>query len=77
LFAAADKVTDLGLKVGVLGSRVLAPVLFAQSHQDAAAYARTCSRATVAPYHSPTSRFRSDFRQTFLMHCVSATRIDR
>lgn len=42
LFAAADKLTDLGLKVGVLGTRVLAPVLFAQSHQDRAAYARTC-----------------------------------
>jgi PST family polysaccharide transporter len=42
LYAAADKLTDLGLKVGVLGTRVLAPVLFAQSHQDPAAYARTC-----------------------------------
>ena len=42
LFAAADKLTDLGLKVGVLGSRVLAPILFAQSHGDRAAYGRTC-----------------------------------
>jgi O-antigen/teichoic acid export membrane protein len=42
LFAAADKLTDLGLKVGVLCTRVLAPVMFAQSHEDPGAYARTC-----------------------------------
>jgi O-antigen/teichoic acid export membrane protein len=42
LFAAADKLADLGLKVGVLCTRVLSPVLFAQSHNDPAAYARTC-----------------------------------
>jgi O-antigen/teichoic acid export membrane protein len=42
LFAAADKVTDLGLKVGVLCTRVLAPVMFEQSHHDPGAYARTC-----------------------------------
>jgi O-antigen/teichoic acid export membrane protein len=41
LFAAADKVTDLGLKVGVLCTRVLAPVMFAQSHDDPVSYART------------------------------------
>jgi O-antigen/teichoic acid export membrane protein len=45
LFAAADKVTDLGLKVGVLCTRVLAPVMFAQSHEDPASYARTCKIA--------------------------------
>ena len=42
LFAAADKITDLGLKVGVLCTRVIAPVMFAQSHADPGAHARTC-----------------------------------
>jgi O-antigen/teichoic acid export membrane protein len=42
LFAAADKLTDLGLKVGVLCTRVLAPVLFTQSQQAPELYARTC-----------------------------------
>jgi O-antigen/teichoic acid export membrane protein len=42
LFAAADKLIDLGLKVGVLCTRVLAPVLFEQSRQHPTSYARTC-----------------------------------
>jgi O-antigen/teichoic acid export membrane protein len=42
LFAAADKISDLGFKVGILCTRVLTPVLFEQSQNDPAAYARTC-----------------------------------
>jgi O-antigen/teichoic acid export membrane protein len=42
LYAAADKLADLGLKVGTMSTRVLAPVLFAQSAHDDASYRRTC-----------------------------------
>lgn len=42
LYAAADKLADLGLKVGTMSTRVLAPVLFAESAHDPASYRRTC-----------------------------------
>ncbi len=42
LFAAAEKLTDIGVKVALLGSRVAAPVLFKQSRHDVAAYRRSC-----------------------------------
>ena len=42
VFAAADKLSDIGVKVALLASRVAAPVLFAQSRHDAVAYARSC-----------------------------------
>jgi PST family polysaccharide transporter len=41
-FAAADKFTDVGVKVALLGSRVTAPLLFNQSRHDTAGYARSC-----------------------------------
>ncbi|MDB6042976.1 MAG: polysaccharide biosynthesis protein [Gammaproteobacteria bacterium] len=42
LFAAADKFTDIGVKVALLGSRVTAPLMFNQSRHDVAGYARSC-----------------------------------
>jgi O-antigen/teichoic acid export membrane protein len=42
LFAAADKFTDIGVKVALLGSRVTAPLMFNQSRHDAGGYARSC-----------------------------------
>jgi O-antigen/teichoic acid export membrane protein len=42
LFAAADKFTDIGVKVALLGSRVTAPLMFNQSRHDVSGYARSC-----------------------------------
>ena len=42
LFAAADKFTDIGVKVALLGSRVTAPLMFSQSCHDVVGYARSC-----------------------------------
>ncbi len=42
LFAAADKLADLGTKVGVMGSRLLSPSLFSQSRNEPEAYRRSC-----------------------------------
>ncbi len=42
LFAAADKLADLGTKVGVMGSRLLSPSLFAQSRHEPDAYRKSC-----------------------------------
>ncbi|MGH8249907.1 MAG: oligosaccharide flippase family protein [Steroidobacteraceae bacterium] len=48
LFAAADKLTDLGLKVAVMGSRVVAPVLFEQSHRESEIFRHSCRRVMRA-----------------------------
>lgn len=42
LFAAANRITEVGMKVAILGARVTAPVLFHQSAHDRAAYVRSC-----------------------------------
>lgn len=42
LFAAADRLADIAMKVSVLGSRVVSPVLFRQSRHDRERYVRTC-----------------------------------
>ena len=42
LFAASDKLADMGLKAGTLSARVISPVLFAQSRHDPEGYRRTC-----------------------------------
>jgi O-antigen/teichoic acid export membrane protein len=48
LFAAADKFTDIGVKVALLGSRVTAPLMFNQSRHDVAGFTRSCRIAIRA-----------------------------
>lgn len=42
LFAAADRLADIAMKVSILGSRVVSPVLFRQSRHDRERYVRSC-----------------------------------
>jgi O-antigen/teichoic acid export membrane protein len=48
LFAAADKFTDIGFKAAIIGSRVVAPVLFKVSHADPEAFRRACRQTMRA-----------------------------
>lgn len=48
LYVAGDKLADLGLKVGVMYSRVITPMLFAQSRHGSEAYRRSCKIALRA-----------------------------
>lgn len=41
LLVAADKFSDLGVKVGLVATRALSPMLFAQSHADPDSYQRS------------------------------------
>ena len=44
LFAAADKLIDLGIKVAIMGNRVVAPVLFKESREQPDQFQRSCRR---------------------------------
>jgi O-antigen/teichoic acid export membrane protein len=48
LFAAADKFADIGFKAAILGTRVVAPVLFKQSHAEPEVFHRACRRTLRA-----------------------------